>query len=50
MTHRINELALSRPGTPFSSGNFRIKVLKRLKVFHGEVSHEVAAARASSCP
>src|SRR5258706_2252095 len=37
------------PATPLLSGNFRIKVLKRLKAFHGEMNHEVLAARASSC-
>jgi len=50
MIGRINHLALSRSGNTFVIRHFRIKVLKRLKVFHGEVSHEVAAARANSCP
>src|SRR5882757_2727798 len=51
MTHRINHLALFHCGnTSFLSGDFRIKVLKRLKVFHGEMNHEAVAARANSCP
>src|SRR6267154_6503929 len=51
MTHRINHLALFHSGnTSLLSGDFRIKVLKRLKVFHGEMNHEAVAARANSCP
>src|SRR5882762_11862374 len=50
MTHRINEVALSRPGNTFGVRQFSDQSLEALKVFHGDGGHEIVAARASSCP
>jgi hypothetical protein len=50
MTHRINDLALSHSGNTFVIRRFSDQSLEALKVFHGEMNHEVVAARASSCP
>jgi len=45
MSHRINEVALSRPGSTFGIRQFSDQCLEALKVFYSEGREMTVAAR-----